>query len=265
MATLADALLALARKLVPVYEGVTTSAGTTATLVDTTISGEADDYFNGGTVFFLEGTLAGITASVTDFVASTGTVTFSTQAAAPGSGKRWAAAPGDWSRGVLREMLNAALANMPLIKTDSSLTTVANQVSYSLPTGIRNIRRVEVAFQSSQPYWFAPHMQWREVGSSLVFFEGCQPEEGGFTMRLTYEGAAAALAADADLVDASINLERLSWAAAVEALRWKVQRHEAGEAWRGGLLQEAMARSAEMEQRYPTPHLARDVKFAGWG
>ncbi len=51
------------------------SAGTISTLVDTTLT-EADDTFNGHALTFLSGTYQGRTVYVTDYVQSTGTLTF---------------------------------------------------------------------------------------------------------------------------------------------------------------------------------------------
>lgn len=167
MTTLAEYLLNVARNLNEYYSGISTG-GSTTTLVSG--AGEVDDYFNGGTMFFLSGDLAGKTAVITDYTAA-GTFTFATQTSAVISGVQYVATTARYSRQMLVQSLNASLSEYGrVIDTDASLVGVAEQEEYTLPAGVTNVRSVLVDGKLSS--W------WREYDGLLHFSKGHLPASG---------------------------------------------------------------------------------------
>ena len=227
MATLFSATLDLAKILGNVIEGVTSGAGTTTTLVDTNFPRTAppDDAYNYGTLWFITGDLAGKTAVVTDWTQSSKTFTFATQTAAPGASKRYAFLDKDYPRDVLRQAVNMALqtiGGVPDIYTLSTFVTVANQEDYTLPAGVYNVKKVEIATSTTTPYYYAPHYHWREIDGLIKFDTNTAPTSAGYLIRLTYVVQPGELDDDTDTISDYIHPDRLKWTAAVNALLWKL-------------------------------------------
>jgi hypothetical protein len=218
MATVASLLFKIAGYLRPVYYGTTTAAGTTTTLVDTTRT-ESNDYFNGGTIFFLSGALAGGTAVPSDYVQATGTFTIPTQSAAPGSGAAYAVVDKKYRREALVAALNMAILQLgPWPQIDESLTVVEGQERYTLPAGVYNVVRVLIATRAASPYeWTGPHRHWRERDGYLYFDDGYLPETENMPIRLYYEAPHARVSADADDVTDEANAELVAVMAAILA------------------------------------------------
>ena len=84
MTTLAEATLNLGRNLKDYHQGTATSTGTTTTLIDSALDAQ-DGFFDGGTIWFLTGTLAGKSAVVSSWNLADRTLTFETQTAAAAS------------------------------------------------------------------------------------------------------------------------------------------------------------------------------------
>lgn len=258
MTTLASVTLDVARELPgwAVVEGEATG-GSTTTLVDTNypwlVDGTnppADDYYNGGTIWFMSGSNINLSAIITDWTKSSKTFTFGTLANAIVAGVAYAAAPKDWPLFILRQRVNLALARIGNVdQRNSTLTTVTNQQSYTLPVGVSNVRRVEVARSTSAPYGFMVHHQWREIGGAVEFFEGFQPQTTGHTMRLTYAAPLARLDDDDDTIPDLIHPELIKWWGVYEALRWKIGRIDASEKAKVQALNEAMIRAEQEAAR----------------
>jgi hypothetical protein len=227
MATLFSATLDLAKILGNVIESVTSGAGTTTTLVDTNFPRTAppDDAYNYGTLWFITGDLAGKTAVVTDWTQSSKTFTFATQTAAPGASKRYAFLDKDYPRDVLRQAVNMALqtiGGVPDIYTLSTFVTVANQEDYTLPAGVYNVKKVEIATSDTAPYYYQKHYHWTEVDGVIRFKNGYAPTTAGDLIRLTYIVPPEELDDDADPISDYVHPDRLKWTAAVHALLWKL-------------------------------------------
>ena len=73
--TLEDLRKAIGRNLGKMVTGTTSGSGSTTTALDTTLFG-GDDEYNGGYIRFTSGTYDGTTRRITDYTASTGTITF---------------------------------------------------------------------------------------------------------------------------------------------------------------------------------------------
>ena len=160
--TLASITKLLAEIITDVTTG-TATGGSTTTLVDTART-EVDDYWNNGCIWITSGTYSGNSRSVSDITASSDTVTWTTAFAGNiVAGVTYAICPGlpeGFSQSVLRNSINAALAQVYLPAYNVATTTVANQMSYTLPSGVDRIRRVEIATSTSSPYGYVPHYHW---------------------------------------------------------------------------------------------------------
>ncbi len=200
--------------------GTTTGAGTTTTLVDTNRS-ESSDHWNNGTVFFLSGALAGKTAIITDWDLNTGTLTFPAQSAAPGSGADYALLDKKYRRQALVAGLNSALAELgPFLAHDDTLVTVEDQVDYTLPAGVYDVRRVQIATIATAPYdWEAPNRYWVEDAGTLRFHDGHLPNMAGMPIRIYFEDPHDRVSEDTDSVTNEVNPDLLATLAAIIAAR----------------------------------------------
>lgn len=269
MATLFSATLDLARILGNVIESVTSAAGTTTTLIDTALprNPPPDDAFNYGTLWFISGDLAGKTAVVTDWANSTKTFTFATQSSAPGASKRYAYCDRDWPRDLLRQAVNMALQTIGGVTTqytDATFITVQNQMAYTLPTGVYNVKRVEVATSLTAPYDYAIHHNWTETPTQIIFHEGFQIVREGYLIRLTYEALPGELDDDADTIDDRIHPDLLKWTAAVNAWMWK----EPNMGDPNSLARQRLAYSIQMadsmKKMHRVPKMMTDPKLSRW-
>lgn len=268
--TLGRACLELSKILQPTEEG-TASGGSTTTLVDATLLTEPDDHWNQGTIWFLSGTLSGGSAVVTDFANSTNTATFATQAASA-SGARYAIAGKDYPRWLLRQAVNRAARDMMQVAHEYTNTTtfitVANQETYTIPAGCVNIKRLEIAINTTAPYYYVPHNGWYEDRENGVirFLPGREPAEDGYYIRIWYQPLDyTELTADTDYIENPYaQMESLIWQAAVYAIRERMQRFKGEETWLTPVLNEAISKADQMKRLYPAPTMVRDVILAGY-
>ncbi len=133
--------------------GVSTSAGSTSTLIDA-YREEADDFFNNGTIFSLSGDLLENQPScaITTWILTPSRLTRKTATAA--SGIRYAIWTGHTQKYDLIAAVNDALSELspiPMIYEDAEFVTVADQESYELPEGIYNIKKVFIAASETDP------------------------------------------------------------------------------------------------------------------
>jgi hypothetical protein len=249
--TLFDATLGLARLLGNVYESTTTSAGTSQSAIDSTFT-QADDYWNGGTIWFKNGSFAGKYRVITDFIASADTFFFSALSGSTMPGTGIAVMRGDWPVDKLVAFINQGIADIGLLpQVNESLTTTANQERYTLPGGVYNVKKVAISVPSSSPVVYAPHWDWEELSGKLCFAPGTFPQDDGCTIRINYIARPAILSADSDTINDLIHPERLLWAAAVHAWRWRMQMSRGDEPTYKAHFDEALAQAAAARIRYP--------------
>jgi hypothetical protein len=263
MSSLFDATLALARVLGPVVEG-TATGGSATTLVDTTRPEAAEDFYDNGTIWFLSGTNIGKSAAITSWVAATKTLTFATQADAIVAGVKYAVCPYEFSRDALIQAVNDALGQVNrLLLEDTSLLTVENQADYTLPAGVFDLRRVEVARTLVAPLAYQVEQNWREMPGLLRFEEAQAVAD--FVIRLTYVGRHTALSTDGGLISDYVDMEWVKWTAAVHALRRRLQVLD-GDAGVTSMLNEAMARAGaeKMIRQHIMPRIQKDQILARW-
>lgn len=222
--TLYRAMLDIAEIVSAPYRGKSTSAGSATMLIDATRK-QNDDFFNLGPIFFETGTLAGLVATVTDYANASGQFIFETQSAAPGSGIQYVAFKNDHTVEDLKAAVNAALREAgQYIQTNQTLESVSNQEEYELPAGVYNIRRVDVAQSTADPYNWQQKYRWDERPGKLVFHPGYAPSADGYPIRITYRARHAELVNATDLVDTQVNPMWLKYAGSVHALRERAAR-----------------------------------------
>jgi len=251
--TLAAATRSLAEILGGTQEGTATGGGAT-TLVDANFwQGSAiapADSLNQGTIWFISGDEAGNTNIITDWDGAT-TITFPTMSTGASTGDRYAFALNEYPRWVLRQSINKALGYIYSREAENTATTsVADQMDYSLPAGVYNVIKAEVATSTSAPYNYKILTGWHEIGTTLSFDEDAQITVDGYTVRLTYIVPPSELTADTDTIADMIHLERLKWEAAVHAFRWKAEQTQ-GDPWVVQRLAEAMVQARSMRYMHP--------------
>ena len=262
--TLASATLALSR-LIQNTISSTATGGAATTLIDTTRS-EPSDHFNQGTLWPLSGTHSGKSVVVTDYDATTFAFTFPTLTNAIASGVLYAAGAADYPKWALIDAINQALYEIgPLPAIDTSLATVADQEDYTLPTGVYNIKKVELAGNSTSPYGYIEHFGWHEIDGKIRFLPGRAPADASYGLRLTYMlNEVTELSADTDIISDYIHRDVLVWMAAVHAHRRRIQRSKGDEPTVTTLLNEAIARAEQAKRLHPMPKVSRSPILAGY-
>jgi hypothetical protein len=266
MTTLADAMLAVARTVEPVIES-TATGGSATTLVDSKL-GHPNDYFDNGCMFILSGAAAGKSRLITDWVLGSKTFSFATLTQAVVAGDRYAATPASCPQYALALAVNNALLkinNLPAVYEDAGLVTVADQQEYSLPAGVHDLLRVEIAGEQSEPYEWRRHMLWRESGGKLRFDDGqYEDQPAGYRIRLTYRTRHVALAADTDTISDLVHPEWLRWAGAAEYLRRRTMIDKDNNDLKARL-NEALLKEAQAAAAYGMyPRMVKDAHLAGW-
>lgn len=209
---LLDVMREVLRNLSDVREGLATG-GTTTTLIDTNLN-EPNDFFNGGVIFIDFATPQ--VAQITDWNSTTFTFTIPTMPAAT-SGKYYTAAPKRFTIDVLKNSVNRAL-NQEIGKVmllDETITVVQDQLEYTLPDGVRDIRRVEYGNETDG---FKKHLHWREDYGILIFLT--KPPSEGY-LRIHYASKHPDLIYYDDEIHESIDREYLVIAATYMAAIWR--------------------------------------------
>ena len=143
------------------WAGTTTAAGTNATVVDTDNRNEETDFFNNlpyAEVYMREGDAEGETRKITDFGAGTISVT-DTFGAVTGSGKKYSI-HSEYKRDLVTSAINQAIdmvAERALVwvEDETSITLVASQYEYDIPTSFLYITRLTMA-DSDGKFYDAP-------------------------------------------------------------------------------------------------------------
>jgi hypothetical protein len=284
--TVYDALYDLAIKLPMLrYEGAVTGVGTGTTITDTYLP-PTNGMFDGGTLFVWWTTTGPVVHTkrsklITDHTGTT--LTFDPSDASINAGAGYAAFNASFPHWLLIQSLGLALQDFGDIPIQRSITTVADQAEYdytdsaAIMTG-NQVIGVEIARNKAEPYEYYPHYHWSMIhnatsGMTLVFDPSHIPP-GGYNMRLTYlckhldivgrETYASLTWAAQDSLEIAplINPQRLSWQAAVYALRWKVGASPS-EPMYATMLNEAIKRAEMLSAQFPI-RLPNKVHQAKW-
>lgn len=234
MTTLAEFCLGIARKMGDVVDGTATSGGS-GYLIDPTNLTQTTGYWDGGTVWILSGTHAGKVAVVSSFNGNK--INFGDFGSTVGTAK-YAVARGLIPYRVLVAGANQALDELKLPAIDESILAT-DAVEYTLPDGVDDVvmvEQVEDGVASLSSHW--------HLNENKLIFDSAP----GGTLRITYLGRPAALAAYGDAVPKGVNQEWLRWAAMVNCLRWANRAMQNDPAYDyGEYLNEAYKRMGELK------------------
>lgn len=263
MSTLFDALLETAQLCGIMRSGLTTASGSTTTLIDTTAY-ENDDYYNNGTLFIRSGTYANTTKRITDFVQSSGTLTFTPAVTPDAVAANVYYSVTNARREALVQSINQAMLFMgEYTLLDETLTVTDNATEYTLPSGVSNVKRIEVYTSSSSPYGFNPVTAWREMGGKVYL--PCELNHGaGQTVRLYYNKFHDAVNADTDTISDHYNLKRLAWTATYMFLLNRMQYSGNSDERENILLANAQQQAQRLANAFPVQHIERDPILARW-
>jgi hypothetical protein len=223
-----EAQVDLARVLMDVWEGVATG-GTTTTVIDTVLN-YPDGYFSDnprGTLFLDLATDA--VAVITGH--SSQTITFApAQAGAVAANDIYYAAPGVFPKHIIEQSVKMGLKRIGKIPFAKDVAAVVDQQEWDSDDDTvftQDIVGVEFAANAAAPFNFTPHYRWNQYMLSskktLVFNEGALPTTTN-NMRIFYLDDHEPLTSLDDEISSFVNPDRLTWTAAIHALRWRIQR-----------------------------------------
>jgi hypothetical protein len=212
----------------------TATGGTTTTLIDTdALRLTENDYYNEGTLFILKdqagagGAPENEFGKIKDFTQTTKTVLlYDALTVAPAAGDTYGVANRRFPLFLIREKINNALFMDGYIPgEDTSITTVASQTEYTLPSGVsRDLRQVLVSTNddSNMNEWtpvvnFDVQKTATGTGDTLVL---AYELEAGQTLWIRYAKQHDEMTVASDELDEAIHPDRIVYAAAAELLRW---------------------------------------------
>lgn len=215
MTTFYDLIKELANRVGNVRTSVATG-GSTTTLIDTTLMA-ADDQYKGGTLLIDQATP--VTPRVSSYIASSGTFSFAAIATAVTVGTGYTAISQKYPLDVLKRSINQAILESELIMSqDETLIIVADQERYTLPTGVFDIRRIELGTEGDGEWPI--HYYWRVEDGEIRFLANA-PSDTSLTCRIHYAARHAQLSALADTLSDKVNRDSLMVAACKHALLWR--------------------------------------------
>lgn len=248
-------VLLLTADLLGLVHRSTATGGTNGSVIDSALN-ERTNWFADGTIFFLSGDLAGKTAVITGNNGTT--ITFPAQSSAVKAGDLYAASRGVYNRAQLVSAINLALQDVGQVtQYNQSLTQVDGQSSYTLPAGISNLVRVDIAQNATEPYEWKRSHYWEEIGGALEFDRGKAPTNTGAPLRLWYNAPHEPVNQDSDPISPVIAPMRLAWTAALYAATDRAKL-ESNDERLGDFIKMAQTESSIMAVRYPIRNYAID-------
>lgn len=248
--TLAEATYRLARELGIVTEGIATG-GSVTTLIDTNDLTQVDDYWNGASLWVLRDSAEaaaapeGEFAIVSDFVASTDTLSLRNVAAGTGDALTAAAAAGDrYALGKKRYPLHTLISKvnqaliemgtMPITDT-TTIDTASAQTEYSLPIAanmdLREVWLQTITGDANDNRWQPIHnwtIQKSATGTAdLLMLPMQYPTTRD--VKLVYMDTHPALDDHGDKISEHVHLSRVVMEATVLCLLWRKQKVGAGD------------------------------------
>lgn len=193
------------------------TGGSTTTIVDTAQTGQigADDTWNGGWAVVIRDS-AGASAApenefakITDWVDSTGTFTIDTITSAAGSGDIYGIVRPQYPLQQVIRRLNSTLLELGNVKkVDTSISTLASQLEYTLPVALKHNEPFMVQIQgttadSNANRWVKLdnwYVTPAAAGSTGLLVLREQPPVG-YTLKLWYMDRHAYVSAFGDVID----------------------------------------------------------------
>lgn len=222
MTTLLDISLKVAKEVMDVVEG-TATGGSTTTLADTVLlANYPDDYFNNGRLWIKSGTHTGEIYTVSDFTTSTGVVTFAAVVGAIAAGVRYSIARNTYPWDQIVSAIQRALDSTWVTGIDSTLEGDGETLEFTLPTGVYDVKRVELQDTAISNSERNNSTHWRETSTGKLRFDYGYAPRDGYTIHVYYRDQHAELTDYSVVISNEINVEWLKWAAAQELLWWGV-------------------------------------------
>ena len=244
--TLAYAMLDVAKILGGLRSGKATG-GSTTTLVDTSRD-EESEFWAGGTLWITSGTQAGRCIKILTYVDNT--MTFAALDGAVVAGVEYYALPKEFTQDAIKTAIQASLQELgDIITVDETLTTNTDDEVYTLPTGVYNILRIEIASSDTAPYQYAPNFFWRELGGYLYFTPSKKPGTDSYKMRLWYKAPHGDVFDDTDVIDNAVDRSWLKWAAVSHVLRNSISVKGKDKSISVDMLNQALTKEAEYRNR----------------
>lgn len=260
MTILIDVMLEVARLMGGVREGTATS-GTTTTLVDTAMT-EPTETYTGGTLWMTSGTNDNLCCIVTTHSYG-GTLTIPAVTSAIAAADTYAVAPPKFPKHVLKQAVNAVLRDTKVMGSDTTLAVTANTQSYTLPSGVFDVRRVEIERDDTTGDYERSH-HWKELNGVLYFDPEHAPGDIGKTIRVWYAKDHGELA-DSGTVDNDVDLRYLKWAAVSYLWRWYIQQTKKDDPIAMDLLNEAKSAEIQAMRNAKNNHFRIIDKDPHWG
>ena len=165
--------------------------------------------------------------------------------------------PGVANRNRMVDAVNTALSEVGKVtKVDTTLTVVANQTEYSLPSGVQDVARVQVANDSDSDYYLTM-FNWREIDGALHFTKEIDAS-AGVTIRLYYNNIHDSVTEDADTIEDEIPIELLTPVAAYYYYRLQFETRANVSVKEDSVLQLLMQEKNEAKARYRIRTMVRD-------
>lgn len=215
MTTLAKMMLDVARLAADVLDG-TATGGSSTTLADTNNLTQDASYWKGGTLFMN----CADTTAANDIVTPVlrygdATLTFATQSTPAAEGTVYSVVSPVYTTGEIKQAVLGVLRTRPAEYVDETLTVTSGTTEYTLPSGVRSVRRVLVDGVVNQ--------HWREVNGELVFGETHAPTTGTLTLIYCVPQGDIAYVTE---ITSTYDLDWLKWTAVVNLLRTRMNRVE---------------------------------------
>jgi len=277
--TLANLTYELAVELGVVYEGEATG-GSTTTLIDTNDLTQADDYWNGGTVWILDdagGASAapeGEYGKISDFDNGTSTATIATMTVAPATGDRYAIANKIYPLYTLIQAINRALRHINIEATDTtSVDTAASQTEYTLPAvASMDLREVWVQTVTTD----ADDNRWYEIRNWNIQKTATGTQEelilptqllASRDIKLVYMAPHPKLYDYSDKLDESVHFERVIFRAAWYIMNTEAQQTRNTDPWLIDNREYYKALAERADIRYPIlgPQKKGKIMLVDWG
>lgn len=222
MTTVAEISLKVMKEVTDVITG-TATGGSTTTLIDTTLlTTQPNDHFNNGRIWILSGTHAGKVFAITDFVQSTGTVTFAAVTGAIAAGVRYAIARNAYPWDQVVSAIQSALDTTYITALDSTLTGDGQTLEFTLPSGVFDVLRIETEDTADAHSGKYPAHHWREIHNGKIRFDFGYAPDDDYTIHVYYKSYHPELTDYTTTINNEIDVEWLRYKAAQELLWWGV-------------------------------------------
>ena len=265
MTTLKDVMKDSLLRIGELHNG-TATGGSATTLVDSGLKGRDEDWQYGTLFIDSAGSAApeGEFAEVTAYTRSSGTLTVAASAltVAPAATDEYSVSSPRFPMDVVKQQVNFALRQLGEIPLeDETLSTVASQTEYTLPSGVsdRNLAQVLVSqLSTSGDRRKRQLLDWYARPDGILVFRS-QPDSG-MEITLMYMGAHPALTAYGSTLSEFVHTELASSATAYWLLKQKKRRTAGVSAEQVDELNDAAVDFMNAKKMYPIPRLAKPWK-----